>query len=353
MWYNHNFFKYSSAILLFLLIIFMLGKINFFLSPFVTMVSTVFMPLLITGLFYYMLRPIVRFMEKKMRFPKVLAIFATYFLVIILFILIGRNTGSIILHQFNDFTSNLSFYIEKAIEKVSGIINNQWIQYIPPEELNQRVSQIIDNITKNLSRFAFGLFSTVTNIGTLLFTVPFILYFFLQDDHKFISAITNVLPDKHAKNLDKILRDVDEVLSSYIAGQVTIALAVGIMMFIGYNIIGLRYSLILSIFSIITSIIPYFGPWIGIVPAIIVGLTQNPFMALKVLITMLVVQQIDGSLISPNVMGKRLSIHPVTIVLILMSAMSVYGFIGLLIAVPVYAAIKAILLNLYKMYISP
>jgi predicted PurR-regulated permease PerM len=147
-----------------------------------------------------------------------------------------------------------------------------------------------------------------------------------------------------------MLDDVDKTLSAYIIGQAIIALTIGILMYIGYLILGLNYALILAVFAMVTAFIPILGAFIGVIPAVLVGLTVNPLMALKVLILMIIVQQLEGNLISPQIIGKRLNIHPLTFIIILLAAASLFGFIGMLIAVPVYAVCKIIGKKIYEIY---
>jgi predicted PurR-regulated permease PerM len=93
-------------------------------------------------------------------------------------------------------------------------------------------------------------------------------------------------------------------------------------------------------------IVPFLGPLIGIIPAVFVALMSGePFMAVKVLVVLLVVQQLEGNLVTPNIMGNRLNIHPLTIILLLLIAAALYGFIGILIAIPLYAVLKTLLHN--------
>lgn len=111
------------------------------------------------------------------------------------------------------------------------------------------------------------------------------------------------------------------------------------------------YSLLLAVICGITNIIPYVGPFIGAVPAIIVGLFISPFQALYMALSILVIQQLDGNLIKPLLFGKSMNIHPLTIILVLIGAGSVAGILGMLICIPVYAVIKTIILNIRKIYL--
>ncbi|GAA0608722.1 hypothetical protein GCM10009001_27590 [Virgibacillus siamensis] len=121
-------------------------------------------------------------------------------------------------------------------------------------------------------------------------------------------------------------------------------------MYIGYLIIGIPYAAVLGIFVMVTAIIPLIGPILGILPAIMVSLLLNPVKVIYILILTIVVQQLEGNLISPQVLGKRLDLHPLTVILLLVVAGALYGFIGVLLAIPLYAVLKVTSKNLYKIY---
>ncbi len=123
-----------------------------------------------------------------------------------------------------------------------------------------------------------------------------------------------------------------------------------IVYLLGSVIIGLNYALVLSLFALIFMTIPFLGPFLSILPALFVGLSDSPFMVVKVFIVFAVVQQIESNVISPLVIGQRLNIHPLTIILLLLAAGSLYGLIGLLLATPLYALVKVLIESLYKIY---
>lgn len=159
-----------------------------------------------------------------------------------------------------------------------------------------------------------------------------------------------LIPKEHEHEGNKILKDIDKTLFTYITGQFIIALVDGVLMYIGYKIIGLEYALILAIFTMFLTVVPFLGPIIGIIPAMFVALTSSPMMMFKVLIVLLIVQQLEGNLVTPQVMGKKLSIHPITVILLLIAAGSLYGFIGILIAIPLYSVVKIVIKDIWKFY---
>src|SRR5690606_25440673 len=109
------------------------------------------------------------------------------------------------------------------------------------------------------------------------------------------------------------------------------------------------YALVLSLLSLFTNVIPFIGPLLGTIPAIIVGWIEDPVMVIKVLIVAVIAQQLEGNLVSPLVMGRQLKIHPLTIIVILLVAGSLGGFLGLLLAVPTYAVSKVVISHIYRL----
>ncbi|MEG6612609.1 AI-2E family transporter [Pseudoclostridium thermosuccinogenes] len=351
MWYKGKFYKYATAIIMILVIIFMLSKIDFFLSPFRRFLATIFYPILATVFLYYICRPLVK-LFMKIRLPKWAAILATFVIVIAFIVFTSTYTSSILTSQLNQLVRDFPKSYEWIKQATRDLMDSPWHQYINFEDLQNKLISFAQNFTRSLTSITFNFLSRLANFGTALFTVPFMLYYFLKDDLQFKEYILKLVPDKHAQNIRTILKDVDTALSSYITGQLIVASAIGVMMFIGFSIIRLKYPLVMAIFAAVACIIPYFGPWIGIIPAAFVSLSEGPVMLLKVIIVMLVVQQIDNNFISPQIMGKNLNIHPVTVILLLLGGSSLFGLLGLIIIIPSYAAVKAVALNVYRMYLS-
>lgn len=349
MWYKHKFFKYAFGLLLILVNIYFLGKIDYFLIPLRNVLGTIFFPLLISGLLYYLLRPLVNLLV-RFRIPRTLAIIILFVLLLGLIAFMSASTGSMLINQASQLYNNAQGYVQIATEKTIEFFENGNLSFIPFEQLQQQLAGFMGRLVPILSQSIISGIAAVANIATVLIIVPFILFYLLKDDKLFHKYMLNLIPKKHREHGDEILDDVNRTLSSYIIGQAIMALFVGLMMYIGYLILGLDFAFILAIFALITAFIPILGAFIGVIPAVLVGLTVNPLMALKVLILMIIVQQIEGNLLSPQLMGKRMNIHPLTFIIILLAAAALAGFIGMLIAVPVYAVLKIIGKKIYEIY---
>lgn len=170
----------------------------------------------------------------------------------------------------------------------------------------------------------------------------------LKDHEKLVPFVTKFFSGDTKTWIEKTLKDIDDVLNLYIRGQILISSILAALLFIGYSIIGLNFALLLVVFAFFMNIIPFIGPWIAFIPALTIAFFQDPIMAIWVSVITLIAQQTDANLITPNIMGKTLNIHPLTIITILLAAGNIAGLIGVLLAVPGYAVGKAIISNIYE-----
>ncbi|WP_227936932.1 AI-2E family transporter [Alkalihalobacillus deserti] len=350
MWIKHPFFKYVSGIALVLLITYLLGEIQFIVSPIKHFITTLFFPLIFAGLLYYILKPVVHFLSKTKYIPRTLAISLVFSVIIGGMVGGGFAIGGTIENQVIQFGEEIPGIIEQNEEQTKQIINKNNFGLFSYEEVKQKLITYIGNQIENLNDDVANMLSTLTNFITVMILVPFILFYFLKDGHRLLPFLLNFLPEKHMEEGKKLLYDMDKTLSTYISGQMIVAVVNGVLMYIGYLIIGLDYALVLAFIVVITAVIPIIGPALAILPAIVIALMNDPFMVVKILILLIIVQQLEGNFVSPRIIGNKLSIHPLTVILLLLAAGSLYGFIGILIAIPVYSLLKVVVKNLYRFY---
>ncbi|MET1941274.1 AI-2E family transporter [Enterococcus faecium] len=355
------FFWTVELVLTIIGVYFILQMPNIF-SPILKMLSAIFLPLLVAGFIYYMFDPIVVFLEKH-RIPRVFGFLLTFLVVIILVVLTVMNVVPQLMEQTIQLTQSLPTYADETSKWLNELAQREEFKNFNLEEqlasANLSLSNLFNIILVSLSASVskiisfmmqfFILLFTVPFI--LLFTVPFILLFMFKDGHKFIDALSHFFPKAIRKELRQTVKELNETLSAYISSTILDALIIGVMSFLAMRIFDQPYSLLLAVICGITNIIPYVGPFIGAVPAIIVGLFISPFQALYMALSILVIQQLDGNLIKPLLFGKSMNIHPLTIILVLIGAGSVAGILGMLICIPVYAVIKTIILNIRKIYL--
>ncbi|MFC3883438.1 AI-2E family transporter [Bacillus songklensis] len=344
---------WTFELLMIALFIYVCTKISFVFEPVAVFISTLFFPIFVSGFLYFLFQPIVSFLVNR-KVPKGLAILTLYVVFIGLIAAIIGVVGPALSRQITDLVHNIPSYVEEArqfIDRLSHSRGFTWIveqEYVSLDQLEDSILNYASTLPTNLKNSISSVFSVVTNITLIIVTVPFVLFYMLKDGQKLPKRILPFVPSSYRKEALRMMKETANTLATYIQGQVLVCLFVGITTFIGYLIIDLPYALILAIIGAITNIIPYVGPFIGAAPALIVGLLYSPTKPLFVLLVIVIVQQLDGNVISPLVIGKKLNTHPLTIIILLLVAGNIAGILGMILAIPTYAVTKTIVFNIVR-----
>ncbi|MBA3721964.1 MAG: AI-2E family transporter [Parachlamydiaceae bacterium] len=347
-WYNNKYYRYSIGTILLLTIFYLMTQLAFIIAPVFSFFSSIFAPIVISLLFYYILRPIVYYFE-KLRVPRVITIFTIYLILALLLIIFTAYVAPKLAEQVSAI-ANTSVEALNNIQKSPQTIALGPFKINLEYEIQQRIVSFLQEATTMISQNLVNLIGIITRVATILLVIPFILFYLLKEDNDFSAKFLDSVPGDFGREVKKILKNIDSTLSSYINGLILVSCSVGCMLFIGYLMIGLNYALILSIIALVVMTIPFLGPFLAITPALLIGISGGPLMILKVAIVFIIVQQIESNIISPQIIGQRLHIHPLTIILLLLAAGTLYGLVGLLLATPVYAVSKVLAENLFKIY---
>lgn len=352
-----KYFRIGYGIILFLLIVFLAAKVDFLFRPISLIFRTLFLPLFVSGLLFYLLRPVVNGLV-RLKLPKTAAILLVYLIGFGLILLLFVLAGPTISEQFRSLIGNTPHLISavqtQVFELEHQLEQNDWVAgYLKQNQIDwsSNIGDYLNTAATVTLNSVQSLLSFATGIFIVLTTVPFILYYMLSEGHKVPQHILRLFPDKHDTDVIQILQEMDNALSAYLQGKVLVSFCLGVIIAVGYGFIGLQYSLILSICIMLLNLIPYFGLVIGMIPSLIVAFIDSPSMVGKTLIVVVVAQQIESNLIAPLIMGRKLNIHPVTIILLLLAAGSFGGLLGMFLAVPVYAVVKIIVVYLFRLYL--
>ncbi|BDH61604.1 UPF0118 membrane protein YubA [Lysinibacillus sp. PLM2] len=350
------------ALLLLGCVIFVYDKISFIFYPLQVLFDVVILPGVLAIIAYYLLRPFHRILI-NWKVPRVWGIFILYLIVLGLLTLLIVAVYPFLRDQFKNLMHEFPIYSRLIIENTVTFLNNSSFHEIF-DRYNFDYNAMITDLTVNLSTTIKNTFSAIasgvasgitgflsklTSIILSLVTVPFILFYLLYEGEKLPKFILKVLPPRMRNEASQVMKEVDKQVSSYIQGQILVSICIGVMMTIGFLIIGLDYALVLGFIAMITSVVPYLGPVIAITPAIIIALVNSPIMLVKLVIVWTVVQLVEGKLITPNIMGKSLSIHPITIIFVLLTAGSLFGVAGVILGIPGYAILKVVVSHLYRL----
>lgn len=347
------------SVLLIGLIILVFHHISFIFYPIKVFFSTVVLPVILATIAYYLLRPILRVLERA-RISRIWGIFIIFIGMIGLITLLIFLVFPFLRVQFHNLVADFPTYFRQLLINMDEFFKTSiFASYY--NELNINVISLFDSGVGNLGKMfadtvggiASGIstfVSALTGLILAIVTVPFILFYLLKDGEKLPKVILKMLPPRMRDDAEAIFRDADHQISAYIQGQILVAICIGIMVSIGFLIIGMDYALLLGTLAMFTSVVPYLGPIIAITPAVIIAIVTSPIMLLKLAIVWTIVQLVDGKFISPQIMGKSLRIHPITIIFVLLTSGSLFGVAGVILAIPGYAVLKVVLTHLFSLF---
>ncbi len=350
---NSKLFFWTIEILSITILILIISKMKFIVEPIKQFIASIFIPIVISGFFTYLLSPFVKLIKKiKIRKSKNISHIIAVFIVMITFLLIGISTIIVIIpnviNQITKLINSIPGLVsssQKAVSQVSKIkfikelgVNTNIVHY--KDQLIKLSEQFIQGTATSLSVFV----STMTNITITAITVPVMTFYMLNDGEKLVPAIKKLVPNSREKNIQDIFGRLNQTISRYITGQAIEMIFVFIFTTIGYLMIGQQYALILGLFAGLTNLIPYVGPYIGIIPALFVASFDSVTQVVWTIIVVIIVQQIDGNFIYPKIIGASLKIHPLTIIILLLAAGHISGIFGMIFAIPVYAILRTIII---------
>ena len=344
-------------------VIYMYDKVSFIFTPLKVLFEVVILPGVLAVIAYYLLRPLLGVLE-KWRIPRIWGILILFICGIGLLTLLVLLVYPFLRDQFTNLAQEFPVYFKALSQNIVDYINNSRItDYLAKYEIQydkvvtgfmndmvENVKDTVANLAQGVATGITGLVSTLTGIVLSLVTVPFILFYLLKDGEKLPKFVLNICPPRMREGLHEVMHDMDKQISSYIQGQILVSMCIGAMVTIGFLIIGMDYALLLGFLAMITSVVPYLGPVIAITPAAIIALVTSPFMLIKLAIVWTVVQLIEGKFISPQIMGKSLSIHPISIIFVLLTAGSLFGVPGVILGIPGYAILKVLVTHLFKLF---
>jgi predicted PurR-regulated permease PerM len=342
-------------VLLILLIILVFTKVSYLFTPVWQFIAVVGLPLIMAGILYYLMNPVVDYLEKK-KIPRIWSIIGLFILVVALIIWGIVVIVPKIQEQTISFGNHFPQYIDTIDKKMQEILSDPFFEQFRTqlEDMGDKLTSSLGDIIRNISTFTVqGLGSFVGAVATVvvaIVTMPFILFYLLKDGKQLAPYLMKFLPNRMRKPTLKVLVEVNEQVSSYIRGQLTVAFAVAVMFILGFSFIGLDYAITLGITAGFLNLIPYLGSFLAMIPAIFLGIVGGPVLLVKVLVVFVIEQTIEGRVISPLVLGSQLDIHPVTILVVLLTSGKLFGVVGVILGIPVYAAAKVIITHVFEWY---
>ena len=336
--------------------IFILSKISFIFSPVIEFLGVIMLPVILAGLLYYLLNPIVDWMEKH-KINRLVAI--TIVFVLIAFLIIWGLAVAIpsLQHQVMAFVRNVPAYLKQADKFIDDVVTKHISADFKPQieeytsNLSSQITDWASNFSSRAVNWAGNLISTTSQIVVAIIIMPFILFYLLRDGKNLKGYVTQFLPTKFRATFGQVMTDINSQLANYVRGQVTVAIIVALMFIVFFKFIGLRYGVTLGVIAGVLNLVPYLGSFLAMLPALAIGvIAGGPVMLAKVIVIFIIEQTIEGRFVSPLVLGSQLSIHPITILFVLLTSGTMFGIWGVFLGIPAYASAKVAIAAIFKWY---
>jgi predicted PurR-regulated permease PerM len=249
--------------------------------------------------------------------------------------------------------------VEEARQRLDQMMQFAQQQLAPEEvtKLRDMLAGIVADITAWLARLAQSLLTgglALANLLSLVFVTPVVAFFMLRDWDRIVAGVDASLPRQHLATIREQARLVDETLAGFVRGQLLVCLGVGVYYALTLRLVGLEFGLIIGILAGILTFIPYVGFATGFVLALSLALLQfgASYGLLKVVIVFALGQVLEANVLSPKLVGERVHLHPVWVIFALLAFGSVFGFLGVLLALPAAAVVGVLVRFAHGRYLA-
>ena len=318
-------------------------KILNFLKQIIIIISPLFIGFLIAWLF----DPLVNKFQKK-KIPRLFGCIIAYILIIGVLLIVCYLFIPSLITQVQDFVNAApGIFDELTNFSINFIKRFDANGLIDLKDLKANITNFVTDygltFASDLPKYVFSIGKAIVNGGLNFILGLMVGFYILFDYNKINEYIKNMIPKDWQESYDELTKRINTSLRGYVQGVLLIMLLVFLTQCIGLTLAGMEAPIIFALFCAVTDIIPYFGPYIGGIPAVIVGFTISPITGICVLISILIVQLLENNFYQPLIMGHTMKLHPVTIMIGLLIFQHFFGIIGMVVATPVIACIKVLI----------
>jgi predicted PurR-regulated permease PerM len=328
---------------------------------FIFVFRTILLPFLAGLALAYFMDPVADFLERRRlsRFAATIVILLAF---IVLFVIALAVIVPLLASQASDFLKHLPSYVSQLQGMLANLsLETGWFaKYIgiDPQNLQSSVDELLKQGAGFLTTLFQGIWSSgmaIINVAGLLVITPVVAFYMLLDWDKMVARVDSWVPRDHVENIRELGREINKAIAGFVRGQGTVCLILGVYYALGLTIAGLNFGLLIGLFAGLISFIPYVGSTVGLVLSVGVALVQfwpDWPMIVVVLGVFLVGQAIEGNILQPKLVGDSVGLHPVWLMFALFAFGSLFGFTGLLVAVPAAAAVGVLVRFALERYLD-
>ncbi len=315
-----------------------------YIGEFFYVISPIFIGFVIAWFF----EPFVSTLQEK-KIPRIFGCILVYLFLLGFIFLIAYLFIPSLVSQVRDFVqaapsifSNVTNFLLNLVQRfdTGNFIDISALR----KEMTSQVTELGMSIGSELPKYLFDAGKAILSGGFNFILGLMIGFYLLFDFYKVNIAIENIIPNTWRDGYKELTHRINTSLRNYVQGVLIVMLLVFITQSIGLTLAGLEAPILFALFCAVTDIIPYFGPYIGAIPAVIVGFTMSPLTGIFVVISIVAVQLLENNFYQPIIMGHTMKLHPVTIMLGLLVFQHFFGILGMVLATPVIACFKVIFL---------
>lgn len=281
--------------------------------------------------------------------PRGLAILISFLLLIAVFFIGISSLVPILLDQLTGFITDIPDLVRSANQALRGLLEPLAESGLLPgttEEfianLNASLLDLAENLAQGILGGLGGFVSGTVNVGLSLFGIAFIAAYLLVDSRRIRASFLMLAPHHYRGDARELWDSLGFLLSRYLSGLGLVMFIQGALSAVALFLLGVDYALLLGAWVALTAVIPYLGAWLGAIPAVILALSESPTRALIVAFVFLLIQQLEGNVLTPRIQGQVLRIHPILIFLAVIVGGELAGLLGVVFAVPALAVIKVL-----------
>ncbi|MCA1717632.1 MAG: AI-2E family transporter [Actinobacteria bacterium] len=313
---------------------------------FVYQIRAIVLVFLLTLLFSIIISGPVDYLQRKGvgRALGTLIVFGGLALVLVV---AGYSMGSVVESQVQGLVESAPTFLSEAQDRIGELQSALGLE----SGLLPDPQQLFDSARNLISGGTFSTFvsvgASVANIFSFLVVILIATIFTVAWPAPLVNGFVVLWPAGRRERVREILGELYKTVQRWFLGQLTSMAMIGLLFTVALFLIGIPFALLLGILSGLLAFIPFVGPFISIIPPILLALAQDPILALWVLLAYAVVQFIEGNVIQPVVMSRAVSLHPTVIVFTLLIMGTLFGFVGLLLAIPLIAALQVLVRELW------
>ena len=333
------------------------GWILYLLAPVIT-------PFAISAALAYFGDPLVDRLEKasvwKWKLGRTVAVSIVFILMLAMVTVLLLIIAPLLVDQIRLLIQRLPEWIEwvsaTAVPWVAGRLGFELVDFDAAQ-----FTEMFKDYWKEISSAAFKLIDFISKGGmaavtllTNLVLIPVVTFYLLRDWDLLIRAIHDLLPRKMEAEISRLAKEVDDVLGAFFRGQLMVMIALSVIYTIGMALVGIEFAILIGMGAGLLSIVPYLGSIVGVLVASGAAIFQfqDAFHLIMVLLVFGVGQSAEGMYLTPKLVGDQIGLHPVTVIFAVLAGGQLFGFLGILLALPVAAALNVLVRHMHQKYRS-